>query len=300
MDINLDGFETRVVFRTARGYFAALAVFGLLAFVVGGLFGASGVLRTTPPEPMAPELPAPIPEPEPVELAAVKAFVERPDPAPESEVHYEEVDEGFDLPEPSEEDAVLSAEQEKLLLRQNLIAELEALFPKPEYTWKTTYKVVCVRNSPYGCLRTERQRDQDGIIEVIDANITPEMVESLDDSLVTFGTLVRVLKEAPLMERGKLIEPTLKILRERRAKFLEQTRIRDLEIRVIQYEHNEKLQAWQTQVDTIEKEKEEALWTGMYAIAAGLVLLSFVGVFLAHLAIERHLRGLKDLMRPAA
>lgn len=120
MDINLDGFETRVVFRTARGYFAALAVFGLLAFVVGGLFGASGVLRTTPPEPMAPELPAPIPEPEPVELAAVKAFVERPDPAPESEVHYEEVDEGFDLPEPSEEDAVLSAEQEKLLLRQNL------------------------------------------------------------------------------------------------------------------------------------------------------------------------------------
>ena len=70
----------------------------------------------------------------------------------------------------------------------------------------------------------------------------------------------------------------------------------DLEVAMIRVEYEEKLTAYQEELEKLEQEKSMLMMTGMYAVLAGLGLLVLVSVFLAHFAIERHLRLVREAL----
>lgn len=71
---------------------------------------------------------------------------------------------------------------------------------------------------------------------------------------------------------------------------------RDLSARRLEMEHEEAMAEHLGEVARIEADKEDQIHNGLMAILVGLACLVFVGVFLARLAIERHLRELRKSM----
>lgn len=292
---NLDIFERKVVFRTARGYFIALAIMGILSFVGGMFMGANGMIRISPNAPAEPEIPAAIAEPTPIDLAAVKAHLS----APVEAIVQEEVAQPFQI---EESEASLPQEDPRRIKRQRteeLLVALEKLYPSPEYAWNTQYEMVCSRPSSYGCLQRDKVVKQRGMVTVLSDSLTEDEAKDLDVLNPILESLIRVLEKAPAAERGELMIPIIELHRRTHRDYRRSVLQRELKLMQDQAAFEAAKAEWEQDVDIMKAEKDKTLWSGIYAIAAGLGILVCVGVFLAHLAIERHLRELRELLAPA-
>lgn len=287
----LEQFERHFVFRTARGYFLFIALIAILMFVGGVVTGARGIIAI---EPSAPAEPVPPPEPEPPPaptLEDVHAWIERQQQAPTSVASAQEPEWVSEVTQ-QRPDAHVDPEQQRF---RELLEELKSLFPEPTYTWEDRYLRECVRTSPYGCLRYERRVAQAGVSDVVDDALR-ESGRSAENLNPILTVLVAVLKEAPLEQRLVLVAPTAEAYRESHRDY--QSELRDYRYTVadLELEYEEKLAQYEEEIARLEQEKSELRESGVYAVLAGLSLLVLVSVFLAHFAIERHLRLLRELL----
>ncbi len=291
---SLEKFERRVVFRTARGYFLFLAGLAILTFVGGVVFGARGLVAIEPDEPAAPTMPAPPAPPSALQLADVEKWIARQaegataveDSAePEWVTATREESDGADRKDP---------EAERF---EKLLADFKALFPEPHYAWKDSYLRTCTRSSPYGCLRYERTLEKEGVSNILETAIRSELKgDSLPELNAILSTLNAVIAKAPLERRAELIAPTAEAHRELQADYRTSLREHEDAVYELEQQHALEIARYERELEELRAEKETNQLTGMYGVLAGLGLLVLVSVFLAHFAIERHLRLMREAL----
>ncbi len=293
---NLDLFERKVVFRTARGYFLFLAVTAILMFVFGAFMGASGVLYTLPDEPQKPALPPEVPEPAPLTFQDVEKFKKAQKTSDEGVEVVEDPEPEFAVAAGAAEDIEETQLQKNRRELQELLEELKTLFPEPEYSWQNQYETRCVRSSPYGCLKRSKDLVKKGIVEVLSSGITKREDSDFSLLLPLLRDVRNAVKAAPVHERGSTILPAMEAHRARWNEYHRNTLGRELEVGALLADYDRAVMDHKEDVARIEAEQSDKQMMGMYGVLFGLGCLVFVGVFLAHLAIERHLRELRQIM----
>ena len=278
----IERFEQVVVFRVARGYFLALAGAAVLAVVGGLIVLAVGALRRPPAAP--PEPPAVEPA-SALTLDGVRQWSAAQKAAEESEekVAAARLAARSANADDQAEQSARDAEVDELL------GKLQELMPEPTYSWKDVHETFCRTSTPYGCVETGRRLAKRGVLG--------HLVEALErlpneDVLPALRTLATLLAEVPLEERGKMFGPIISALAESRAAHRERAAERERAMA-------EARDKWQAEVAEVETSKAAQLAFGGYGAIGGLALLVCVSLFLAHFAIERHLRLLQQPVEAA-
>ena len=289
---HLELFERKFVFRTARGYFIFLACLAILLFGGGVMLGARGLVRAEPEEPSPPALPAAPAAPTQLTLADVETWIHRQQNAPTSVTSDDEPewvasarDEGQARQDPA---------QQRF---DELLEQFKALFPAPNYSWKDTYTRTCTRQSPYGCLRYEQELEKSGVSKILEGAIRQELKrDSVDEVNAILASLIGVLKSTALEKRADFIAPSAEAYRELQSEYLGQLDAHEREIHEINQAHQRRVDEYELELQTLRAEKESDQTAGVYGVLAGLGLLVLVSVFLAHFAIERHLRLMREIL----
>lgn len=286
--VNLDQFERKVVFRTARGYFIGVAALALLTFGLGVFFGMKGLTHIEPAAPVEPAPPAAVTPPAPMTIEDVKAWRDRA------------VEESAD--DDTRDVAELVGRTIRTLKKDqpNPIAvaldKVKALFPEPTYTWESEYSNRCVRNSPYGCLRRERVLERKGISSIIGELIKNREENDKDQLLRLLNAIVSTLEPVAVEERGGFLVDTVFAHRSKMVDYEMRLAAREQEIQELKQKYLAATREYEDELQRIKEERSHDLSMSGYGLALGLGLLACVGVFLAHLAIERHLRELREIL----
>lgn len=290
--INLDHFERKVVFRTARGYFIVIAAIAILTFGLGAAFGMKALTHIEPSAPEEPAEPMPIAPPAALTLEELRAWQQRPAPAEDEEealpkFAQEQPDELADAKANDAPDPVVTA-----------FSKLKALFPAPDYAWESEYREECTRPSAYGCLRRERILQRKGVSSILFELIKNHEDDDKQEFVLLADSLVTALTPVPVAERGALIADTVYAHRHRLADY--ETKVQEQILTKLEQQqaYERALEEHGAEVAEIEAERKEDFSVAGYGLAMGLGLLACVGVFLAHLAIERHLRELQEILKP--
>lgn len=292
LKINLEQFERRVVFRTARGYFLTVAVLALFTFAAGAFFGMKALTHIDPNEPILAPVPPEIPAPAALTIDDVKKWRTKP-----VDVVDDDTPEVADLvrnvagPKPSED-----AQDSPLKTALNRV---KALFPDPTYAWESEYANSCVRPSPYGCLKRERVLERKGIGATLGELIQHGEDNDEERLLRLLNAIVSALTPVDVEKRGEFLADTVFAHREKMFEYERTVEAREFSIRELEANHLEAMRAYQDELDQIKSTRESEFSFAGYGLALGLGLLACVGVFLAHLAIERHLRELREIMHPS-
>jgi hypothetical protein len=292
LKINLEQFERRVVFRTARGYFLTVAVIALFTFAAGAFFGMKALTHIDPNEPTLAPAPPEIPPPAALTIEDVKKWRTKP-----VDVVDDDTPEVADLvrnvagPKPSE-----NMEDSPLKIALNRV---KALFPDPTYAWESEYTNSCVRPSPYGCLKRERVLERKGIGATLGELIKHGEDNDEERLLRLLNAIVSALTPVDVEKRGEFLADTVFAHREKMFDYERTVEARMSKIRDSEVNHLDAVRAYEDELAEIKSTRETEFSFAGYGLALGLGLLACVGVFLAHLAIERHLRELREIMRPA-
>lgn len=275
MNQKIDGmsrFEQGVVFRVARGFFFLMAIGSLAVFLVGGLLAASSV-----PEPRIDPPPLPVEPRSSPPLSYQHLRLAKKAKADEDSTISVSADTAKTRPS----DEVDRGEQVKALA-----TKLRALFPDPPYAWENNVERYCAEPTSFGCLRQDVRVKRKGVVSVIN-----DALKNVPDRQVVhvLEVLVAVLAEAPVEERGELVGLIVELERERlEAEELERrrfdTEVADLKSKQAKAE------------DEAAMARSAKRMAGLWALASGFGGLILLSMFLAFLAMERHLRVLERLL----
>ena len=276
---SVDRFERSIVFRVARGYFFFSAMLGVVA-VIGGIGAfAMGIVRVPPASPVEP---APIPPPPALSLADVQAWMKEEaasktvaaSPSAIYEAPSDPKNRHGDEPDPTQAE----------ILR--LSGELKALFPDPPYVWDDVYREYCARPTSFGCLERGRRLEREGVAKAVRREFN--QLSGAHEVLAALHMLLPILAQAPVEQRVSLLGPILATDRITHAEYRRKVREREREIERAKAAHDEAVR---------EQEASKKVFReyGLYGALGGLGLLILVSIFLAHFAIERHLRALHEL-----
>lgn len=280
----VEKFEQLVVFRIARGYFFVTALVAALGVVVGVFMGAAGVVRIPVSKP---DEPAPIATPEPLSLARVDAWLgAQAQDKKQAGVEREETSllgdaEGGQRAK-SGPDAV-AATREQL---EGLVAKLKALFDDPQYSWANVYEKKCRARTSYGCLQWDKELKKQGVSEAVSTVLRGKRLE---ERIAFLQVLINVVGAAPMERRGELIVATTDAYNSINRKYLRQVEARDADIARLQAEYESEVQEQQAS-------KARMRIYAAYSAGVGFALIVAVSLFLVHLAIERHMRVMKELL----
>jgi len=314
----LERFERKVVFRAGRAYFLILAGLGMLALLAGLMGVLGGVLRMpvdkpAEPPPVGAKKPDPpdVTPPTPVALAeaerwaAQKKAEEAQEKARAATHPTQEAPSAISAPPRPRRRPPARRGSSWRERRKKLLARLAALLPVPPYASTDTYKTVCLRQvKDIGCMEQGRELDKVGTTTLI-----RQATRGLrrDVKLEVLGQIVAVLEKAPVEKRGDLIAGVSATYRQKQGNYLRARADRAEAIARAEAEHQEKTRAraaaiaktrMEYEQKTMEQKLSQAAWLsfGIYAAVMGFGLLVLVSLFLAHLAIERHLRLLRELL----
>jgi hypothetical protein len=250
-----DRFETFVL-RLGRANYIVLALLGALGVVAGLGFIAAGLLVHAPAKP-AP-LPPVAPATEPMTLPAVEqTLTQHPEYARFDKLDLE--DDGTRPPP--------------------VTAAIRALFPEPPYAWDDVFEEVCKVPTSYGCLERGRRLARRGVSRIVQRALA-EAPEDLS------ATVVAMLGSAPVERRGPLLLATVATYWASKDKQRDAAARRQREADEAEAKHNEA-------VEGAQEKKHDLMMGGAYAGAAGLSTMILASLFLALLAIERHVRILR-------
>lgn len=282
----MERFERVVVFRVARGYFFAMAVLGVLT-VIGGVIALSLGLVRIPISDPAP--PPPIAPPEVVNLARVdKWLAERQAASQQKSNGPSSVFEDSSSARTGHgEDNQRNAQADLRAEAERLEGELRVLFPAPNYVWDDQYLDYCKNMTSFGCIERGRKLEKEGVAKTVRAAFSE--FHRISDVVDMLKLMIAVLKEAPVERRGNLILAVVTTYRDINGKYLDQVQAREAAIERAQAEYK-------TKVREQEESKSTFRTYGIYGAVGGLALLILVSLFLAHFAIERHLRLLQKLV----
>lgn len=269
-------FERAIVFRIARGFFFVIAVIAVFVFLGGMVFGLRSFTNAEVPQPQPVEEPV---APAPLGYRDVTRFRK-------AQVNAQtEVAGGGELanvPEPSTAGKPSRQEQVKALA-----ARLRELFPDPPYSWDNVIERYCAEQTSFGCLRQDTRVKKKGVVALINAAVdkVPE-----DQVIHMLEVMVAVLPAAPVDERGELLLPIVE---------LERQRLRDAAEAKRKYDEDvaEQKAAYARAVSNEESLRLAWRIGALWAVGAGFATLIVISLFLAFLAMERHLRALDELLR---
>jgi len=277
----ITGFERKVVFRVARGYFFAMAIAAVVVFLGGGAL----VIRSLAKKNIEP--PAPLVPPKPrtaLSFAQVAEYVRTSE-----EERRNSANRGLE-----EGDATHSTSQARSRGSENPIQarfgeiekKLRGLFSDPPYTWADEVESVCVDTTSFGCLRRESRVKRRGVVGAI--NVAVAGVDR-EERIRLLEILISVLEQTPLPKRGETIIPTIE---------MERTLTKTDEEALRSYEAKEAEQRSRFQAEDEENEAKHQKWwwQGLYGLGAGFSLLIAVSLLLAFLSMERHTRALEQLV----
>jgi hypothetical protein len=274
-------FERGVVFRVARGFFFFVAIAAVVVFGIGALTGARGMAEPKVPEPRP--LPTPA-KPQPLTFKVVEAELGRE--AKEAAAEATDIEYvGNEVDTDAEE-----GEVDPLRARRDRASEvLRKLFPEPTYTWTNQVETRCVAPTMFGCMRHQTKVVKEGVVGIIN-----EAVKGLsaEESLAMVETLVAVLKDAPMEERGKLVIPVARLATKQLELYREALDRHEEAVAALRQKYEEEVAATRDKHAELRKDGAQALGAGF----AGVVIVS---LFLAFLAIERHSRTLEMLATAA-
>ena len=271
----VDLFEQKIIFRTARAFFVVIALLAVLIFVGGSLLGLTSLM---PKEVPAPALPTPVAPPAPLTYAQVLETLakkaQEPPPEPEEDLVVRK----------SKSDA--SAEDPIDVRIRELVVELQGLLPEPRYSWNDVVARVCTYPSPYGCLAYQNRTQTKGMRSVVVAAIeqVPER-----DVVPALEALVKVLKEAPEEARGELILPTVQTWLRLNRDFLRAQAAQHALIEQQTLEHRQKVAEAEAARALLQTQALQGMFVGFAAVI-------LVSLFLAFLAMERHMRRMETLL----
>jgi|GEM_PF-5317441 len=277
----MTAFERGVVFRVARGFFVFVALAAVLGFGVAGIIWMRGVSETSIDKPELPAAPAPRARINYQQLLkAMQREAEQSAQASQT-VQYEQ--------DGKRSGSDQKDETAKLRFNQ-LVRELQELFPAPTYTWTNQTERKCTVPSAYGCFRYETKIVRAGVAGIVQQAVSNVNAEV---RLELLETLVAVLKEVPVEKRAEVIAPIVRFEQIDAADYDEVVR-----------DHKEKTEEIEEkyQNDVREDKEKRAEWKrlGLYGLGAGLFGLVLVSLFLAFLAIERHSRALERVVARVA
>jgi len=287
----LEQFERRVIFRTARGYFLTIAVIALITFALGGFFGMKALTHIEPSEPILASAPPAIGPPAPLTIEDVKKWRSKPvDVVDDSTSEVADLVRNVAGPKPSTDVAVSPI--------QAALTRVKALFPDPTYAWDSEYSNSCVRPSPYGCLKRERVLERKGIGATLGELITQFEDNDEERLLRLLNAIVSALTPVEVEKRGEFLADTVFAHREMMFDYERTVEARERQIHQMEADHLDKIREYEEELAEIKSKRESEFSFAGYGLALGLALLACVGVFLAHLAIERHLRDLREILHP--
>jgi hypothetical protein len=278
----MERFERGVVFRVARAFFFFVAITAVLVFVTGGGSWIRGALKAKVAAPAAIPPPAPL---APLSYADVAAHVKA---EAEQSARLATRPGTETAPAPSSpREPTRDPYREKL---DALSARLKQLFPDPPYAWENVVETVCTQPTDFGCLRRETRVKKAGVVGKINAAL--ERVDG-DSFVHVVEVLIGVLEQAPVEERETLLTAVLA---------MEQARLERERAQRERWAAEVERQRQEYLATVAANEHRHATWRmwGMYGVAAGFALLIVVSLFLAFLAMERHLRLLQRLVANGA
>lgn len=279
MSVHPDGmtrFERGVVFRVARGFFFVMALLAVLVFVAGVFFGVRSLTKIDVPEPSPVAPPQP---PVPLGYQDIARFKKAMVDA-QTEVG------GTVAANPKTPAAKPGGPTPQEQVKA-LAEKLRALFPDPPYSWDNVVEKYCADPTAFGCLRTDVRVKRKGVVAIINAALdkVPE-----DQVIHLLEVLVAVLTATPVEERGEMVAVIVELERGRLKEFEEATR---------RYEADLAAQKLTREGAIAAEEALRVTWRGIAlgAVGAGFAALIILSLFLAFLAMERHLRALDELLR---
>jgi hypothetical protein len=278
---SITGFERKVVFRVARGYFFAMAIAAVLVFFAGGALVIRSLAKPTlqPPSPLAPPKPRPA-----LSYAQVADYMRTLEDERRAKANRG-LEQG-DGPQSTSQSQTSRPENPYQTRFGEIERKLRALFSDPSYTWADEIESVCVEPTSFGCLRRENRVKRRGVVGAINIAIAGV---ARDERIRLLDILIAVLEQTPMPNRGGAIIPTIELERslaradeERSSKYEAQVAERTAQFRAEVAENDAKHRQW---------------WTwGLYGLGAGFSLLIVVSLFLAFLSMERHTRALEHLV----
>jgi len=131
-----------------------------------------------------------------------------------------------------------------------------------------------------------------------------ELIKHSEDNdeerlLRLLNAIVSALTPVAVEKRGEFLADTVFTHREKMFEYERTVEAREFKIHELEANHLEAIRAYEEEIDQIKSTRESEFSFAGYGLALGLGLLACVGVFLAHLAIERHLRELREIMHPS-
>jgi hypothetical protein len=277
----MTAFERGVVFRVARGFFVFLALAAVLGFGIAGIVWMRGVSETSIDKPELPAAPAPRARINYQQLLKAMQHEAEQSAQASQTVQYEQ--------EGKRSGSDQKDETAKIRFNQ-LVGELQALFPAPTYTWTNQTERKCTVPSAYGCFHYETRIVRTGV-----AGIVQQAVSNVDAEvrLELLEALVAVLKEVPVEKRAELIAPIVRFEQTDSANY--EDAVKDHRDKIAEIEAK-----YERDVEESRAQHEEWKRLGMYGLGAGMFGLVLVSLFLAFLAIERHSRALERLVAHVA
>jgi hypothetical protein len=258
-----DRFEISIL-RLCRGQYLALAVLGAVAILGGSGTTIVGCAMGTPTR-LAP--PPEVPPQPPLALSAVEQLrASRPSL--------------FDLTKATS--TSLTADPQKPQL--DVAKSIKDVFPDPPYAWDDVTQEYCRVPSGYGCLEKGRKIAKPGTARLI-AFIIGDM--SRTDAAALLEGIRPVLSAAKVEQRAELILPS-------GIAYLDAVK-----------KHQQAIDEWQKKIDEVNAKydldaearrvlKAGLVAGGLYGVGSGMSAMLLSGLFLAFLAMERHLRDLRE------
>jgi len=256
-----DRFEASIL-RICRGNYLAMAVLGAAAVVGGGVMALLGIVQGVPTQPALPPEVAP---PAALTLSEVEQMR-----ATRAEL--------FDVEKATERSLTTPYRRD-----QEVPEALKALFTEPPYVWLDVMQEYCRVPSDYGCLQKGKKIAKPGVHRLI-SSLLGEMSDREARDLL--NGVLPVIKEAALEKRSQFLLPAGVAYLQAAGKRQSVVEEREQKVEAIKEKHAAAVAAKHAQ-------KELMVAVGLYGVLSGLSAVLLAGLFLAFLAIERHLRDMR-------
>ena len=278
----ITGFERKVVFRVARGYFFAMAVGAVLLFLAGGVFVVRSLAKPTirPPATLVPPKPRSA-----LSYGQVAEFMRAAEEERKTKTNRS-LEQG-EASKSTSSSRARPAENPYQARFAEIEKKLRALFNDPAYTWADEVESVCTEPTSFGCLHRENRLKRRGVVGAINAAVAD--VETVDERIRLLEVLITVLDQTPMQKRGEAIIPIVELEKGRVRSDQEAMRKHEAQV-------SEQQARFHAEVEANDAKHRQWWQWGLYGLGSGFSLLIAVSLFLAFLSMERHTRAIEHLV----
>jgi hypothetical protein len=258
-----DRFEISIL-RLCRGQYLALAVLGMAAVVLGGGAALVGLVMGMPSRG---SLPPEVPGQQPLALSDVEQLrATRP--------------ELFNLTKATS----LSLEADLSKSQLDSAKTIKDLFPEPPYAWDDVIQEYCRSPSGYGCLEKGRRIAKPGTARLI-ASLLSDIPRVNATNLL--NGVRPALSNAKVEQRAELFLPS-------GVAYMDAVRKHDAAVEAREKKVADLNAKYDAEADERRTFKTALIGGGLYGVASGISAMLLSGLFLAFLAVERHLRDIRE------